>query len=82
MDEMSETIKKVEKMPKGTVADLIDDLYDRNPGHPEKTKRRIPLLEGGQITMATMTLIKAINDAMRVEMERDETWLCWGKMWG
>ncbi len=38
MNEMNETIKKVEKMPKGTVADLIDDLYTETPAILKKQK--------------------------------------------
>lgn len=38
MDEMGEMIKKVEKMPKGTVSDLIDDLYTETPAILKKQK--------------------------------------------
>lgn len=38
LNEMNEVIKKVEKAPKGTVAELIDDLYAETPAILKKQK--------------------------------------------
>ncbi|PTX60251.1 pyruvate dehydrogenase E1 component alpha subunit [Melghirimyces profundicolus] len=38
LEEMNEAIKKVEKMPKGTVAELIEDVYTETPALLKKQK--------------------------------------------
>ena len=90
---VAEHIKKAEETEKMTVAGLIDTMFEVTPSHLEEQKEfnkrlkqnKIMLTSvltktlGGTIVMAQMTMIQAIKDAMRVELERDPNVILFGE---
>ena len=75
---IAEAIKKADETQKMTVNGLIDSMFETTPPHLEEQKHQLQLRRASK-TMAQMTMIQAITDAMRVELESDPNVLVFGE---
>src|SRR5699024_342358 len=76
--EIKTAIKEAENTEKQTVTDLMENMYEEMPQHLAE-QYEIYKEKESKYPMAQMTMVQAINNALKTELQNDENVLLFGE---